>query len=184
MYNIVLEKRKILLLTSKNLEGSSALRTHWIEASRNFWRDKAFIVHLLFMFCTWITKKQQKLELFSKFSSCSNGPINSMQQGQEWKHTRRLPYSRKVPEKKDKKTTLHLLHYTFHCTNYFMHYYFHCTNCICNIRKVVFLSLFLPSFPSGVVFLRASSLPGFHTFYRSIVTSNEVCTKIYTSSVV
>ena len=55
------------------------------------------------------------------FHAHSAGPVKV------WKHTRtgRLPYFGKMAEKKGKKTTLHLQHNIFHCTNYIYITYFH-----------------------------------------------------------
>ena len=57
---------------------------------------------------------QKRTETMAKFFSAihissRDGPVESSETRQELNHTRRLPY-KTVVEKKDKKTTLHLLH--------------------------------------------------------------------------
>ena len=63
--------------------------------------------------------KLTRREIFlQKLISCRDGTEKIWKQDRD-ENTRRLPYYHgKMAEKKDKKTTLHLLHYTFCCTNY------------------------------------------------------------------
>ena len=48
-------------------------------------------------------------KFLQNFISSWDGPVNSTETRQGWKHARRLPYGT-MPEKKYKKATLHLLH--------------------------------------------------------------------------
>ena len=116
------------------------LCVHCLGAPCRTYHEKLNIEH--WVMSLLLSKKKQQLgvkNLWEKLTICWDGPIKSTKTRQGWKHkkTTLLQKNGGNIQKKDKKTTLHLLHNIVIC--------YSCT--------VVFLSFFSTIFCSRVVFL-------------------------------
>ena len=96
-----------------------------------------------------------------KIFRCRDEPIKRMETRQRQKYTRRLSHYGNMVEKKN----------TWRLP---------CICCLCNRCRVVCMYFsFPPYFCSGIVFLRVSSWPCFHPFYRFFPTSKDFVPKSF-----
>ena len=119
-------------------------------------------------------KKQQKIGMKNflwKLTKRADGHVKSTETRQEW-NTRRLPYYRKMMEKKDKIIAVHLLSDTVMCNRcrvvFLSTLHLLSDSVMCNRCRVV-LSFFHHFFIVGQSSC-VSFLPCFCTFYRFIPT--------------